>query len=132
MRESENMQVTVILKGKDRDIRLAEEIRQTFITEYNNESRFQELIMSLGTHTADRLIHRLNRTEKINLYGDYNALKDIAEETIGKANRMIFKDACLEEDARTWINNKGKYQEIVFESLYKVFRANEKLQTYIK
>ena len=124
--------MTVIMKGKERDIKLAEAIRETFIATYKEQSNFNTFLNNLGSNTVDRLLHRLNSTAKINLYRDYNALKVIAEEVINTCYRQVYDETCKVDDTRVWINNKGKYQEIVFESLYKVFRTNEKLANFIE
>lgn len=124
--------MTVILKGKDRDIKLAETIRATFVEVYNDESKFEELLADLGSNTLDKLIHRLNTTKKIQLYRDYNDLKEIAQEVLTHCGKEVFLEACKIEDARVWINNKGKYKEIAFDSLYRVFEQNEKLKALIE
>lgn len=123
--------MTVIIKGKERDIKLAEAIRESFVTEYNDDTKFQALLEQLGTNVVDKLVFRLSRTEKINLYKDYNQLKAIGQEVFETNRREVFAQACLVEDARTWINNKGKYQEIVFESLYKVFLKADQLKAFL-
>lgn len=120
------------MRGKERDIKLAETIRNEFMTLYSDDAKFAELIDQLGDTTVDRLIHRLNHEKRIDLYKDYKALKTMGENIVDTCKGEVFKEACHTEDARVWINNKGKYQDLVFESLYTVFYQYGPLQEYIK
>lgn len=132
MTEREKIKLITILKGKQADMAFAEEIREAFINEYKDDRKIQELLSELGSNTVDKLIYRLNCTEKIQLYRDYRGLREVAEEVIATCYRKVYDEACGEENARVWINNKGKYHELVFESLYKVFRADPRLQDFIE
>ena len=67
------------MKGKERDLKLANELRENFIKSYKgNERAFEELINGLGDDCLEKLVFRLKGEEKINLYKDYNQLKEIA------------------------------------------------------
>ena len=124
--------MSVIIKGKEADKRIAEGLRDTFVGRYNDVSAFQELLDTLGDNCLDRLIHRLKMEEKIDLFKDYVALKSIAEEVKTKASREVFTEVCKEEDARAWVNDNGKYSQLSFEALYKVFKKSEHLLPYLK
>lgn len=124
--------MSVIIKGKEADRRIAEGLRDNFVSKYNDVEAFQILLDNLGANCLDRLIHRLKIEEKIDLFKDYVALKDIAAEVRAKANREIFIEVCKEDEARAWINDNGKYQSLTFEALYKVYRRSERLAPYLK
>ncbi|ADZ84270.1 MULTISPECIES: hypothetical protein [Cellulosilyticum] len=124
--------MSVIIKGKETDRRIAEGLRDTFVSQYNDVAAFQMLLDTLGDNCLDRLIHRLKIEEKIDLFKDYVALKSIAEEVRAKGNREIFIEVCKEDEARAWINDNGKYHPLVFEALYKVYRNSERLAPYLK
>ena len=132
MTERESKQLTMTIRGKEADIAIAQGIKEAFVNGYKDERKFQELLTQIGSNTVDRLIHRLSRTEKINLYRDYRDLRKVAEEVMTTCYYEIYEDACSEEDAIFWINNKGKYHELVFESIYKIFYQYPKLQGYIE
>lgn len=123
--------MSVSIKGKESDRRIAEGFRETFVSKYNDVAAFQALLDTLGDNCLDRLIHRLKIEEKIDLFKDYVVLKAIAEEVRTKANREVFIEVCQEEDARAWINDNGKYSQLTFEALYKVFRKSERLASYL-
>lgn len=121
------------MKGKERDLRLANELREAFIKRYeNNEKEFEELINSLGDNCLERLIHRLKGEEKINIYRDYQALKEVAETVKINATKDVYSSVSQVDDAREWINDNGKYITLVFEALYQVFKKNEALLPLIE
>lgn len=116
------------MKGKERDLRLANELREAFIKRYeSNEREFEELINSLGDNCLERLIHRLKGEKKINIYRDYNALKEVAETVKTKHAKEVYLSIIEVDDARVWINDNGKYLSLAFEALYHVFKKNEGL-----
>ena len=132
-KESEIRAMTVIMKGKERDLELANQLREAFMKRYaNNEREFQELIESLGEQTLDRLIHRLKVEKHINQYKDYIALKEIASEVKRTSTRRVFEVMSQVDDARVWINDNGKYMGMAFEALYSVFKQHEKLKPLIE
>ena len=121
------------MKGKERDLRLANELREAFIKRYeDNEKEFEELINSLGDNCLERLIHRLKGEEKINIYRDYQALKEVAETVKINATKDVYLSVSQIDDAREWINDNGKYITLVFEALYQVFKRNEALLPLIE
>lgn len=124
--------MSVIIKGKEADRRIAEGLRDNFVSQYNDVEAFQTLLDNLGDNCLDRLIHRLKIEEKIDLFRDYVALKEIAAEVRAKANREIFIEVCQVDEARAWINDNGKYYPLAFEALYKVYRRAERLAPYLK
>lgn len=124
--------MSVIIKGKEADRRIAEGLRDHFVSVYNDVEAFQTLLDNLGANCLDRLIHRLKIEEKIDLFKDYVALKEIAAEVRAKANREIFVEVCKVDEARAWINDNGKYHTLTFEALYKVYRRSERLVPYLK
>ena len=66
-KEREIKKVTVIMKGKEHDLRLANKLREAFIKRYeSNEREFEELINSIGDNCLERLIHRLKGEKEIN------------------------------------------------------------------
>lgn len=133
IKESEIKVMTVIMKGKERDLELANQLREGFIKRYgHNEREFQELIESLGEQTLDRLIHRLKIEKTINLYRDYNALKEVALEVKRTSARKVFEVMSQVDDARVWINDNGRYMDMAFEALYSIFKQNEKLKPFIE
>ena len=116
------------MKGKERDLRLANELRGAFIKRYeDNEKEFEELINSLGDNCLERLIHRLKSEEKINIYRDYQALKEVAESVKINAAKEVYTSVAQIDDARVWINDNGKYITLVFEALYQAFKNSEGL-----
>lgn len=120
------------MKGKERDLRLANELREAFIKRYEgNEREFEELINSLGDNCLERLIHRLKGEAKINIYRDYNKLKEIAETVKTKHIKEVYESMIEVDDARAWINDNGKYLDLAFEALYHVFKKNESLRSFI-
>lgn len=121
------------MKGKERDLGLANKLREAFIERYEgNETEFEELLNGLGDNCLERLIHRLKGEEKINIYRDYTVLKGIAEEVKIKHTKEIFLAISQVDDARAWINDNGKYLGLAFEALYYVFKKNDKLQPLIE
>ena len=121
------------MKGKERDLRLANELRDAFIKRYaGNERELDELFSTLGDNCIERLIHRLNSEEKINIYRDYNALKEIAESVKIKNIKEVYKSVIEVDDARAWINDNGKYIGLAFEALYSIFKKNEGLLPFIE
>lgn len=121
------------MKGKERDLGLANKLREAFIERYEgNEREFEELLNGLGDNCLERLIHRLKGEEKINIYRDYTVLKEIAEEVKIKHTKEIFLAISQVDDARAWINDNGKYLGLAFEALYYVFKKNDKLQPLIE
>lgn len=121
------------MKGKERDLGLANKLREAFIERYEgNEREFEELLNGLGDNCLERLIHRLKGEEKINIYRDYTVLKEIAEEVKIKHTKEIFLTISQVDDARAWINDNGKYLELAFEALYHVFKKNDQLKPLIE
>lgn len=132
-KESEIETVTIIMKGKERDITLANQLRAGFMERYaHNEKSMQELIEALGEQTLDRLIHRLQLEKSIHLYRDYKALKEIALEVKMHSAHKVFDIISQVDDARVWINDNGKYGDMAFEALYTVFKESPKLLPYIQ
>lgn len=122
-----------MMKGKERDIELANHLREEFMKRYaNNERALQELLESLGEHTLDRLIHRLKLEKTINLYRDYKELREIALQVQKHSARQVFEGMSRVDDARVWINDNGKYMDMAFEALYHVFKADIRLKPLVE
>lgn len=127
------MKMTFSMKGKERDLELATQLREAFMAQYaGNESAFKDLINALGDQTLDRLIHRLKVEKNINLYRDYNALKEVALDVKMTQAKDVFQVMSQVDEARVWINDNSKYTEMVFEALYDVFKESEKLKPFIE
>lgn len=122
----------IIMQGKERDLKLAEQLRKNFIDKYNNQEAFTSLLERFEPNCEDKLIHRLKTEESIDFYKDYVALKEIAAK-VSKGNyRELFLYVCEEDQARVWINDNGRYEELAFSALYRSFRNQPELQKYIK
>lgn len=120
------------MKGKERDKQLAESLRDEFINKYNDETAFQALLEELGDNCLDRMVHCLKTQAKIDFFRDYMPLKNIAAEVLENNNREIFSEVCIVDDARAWINDNGRYKDVVFDALYRVYRRQAALQPFIK
>ena len=121
------------MKGKERDIALANQLRAEFMERYaHNEKNTQELIEALGEQTLDRLIHRLQVEKSIHLYRDYKALKEIALDVKMHSAHKVFDVMSQVDDARVWINDNGKYMDIAFEALYTIFKEDARLLPFIE
>lgn len=120
------------MKGKERDLKLANELRERFIKRYeNNLKDLKEVMNHLGDNCLEKLIYRFKGEYQINLYRDYYALKKIAAEVRENKIAEVFEAVCEEDEARAWINDNGKYTALAFEALYKVFKRDEKLMDFI-
>ena len=122
----------IIIKGKERDLKLAQQLRKDFIDKYNNQEAFEVLLQHFQPNCEDKLIHRLKTEETIDFYKDYAALKEIASKVSKAHYKELFLYVCEEDEARVWINDNGKYEGMVFNALYRSFRNQPELQKYIK
>lgn len=119
------------MQGKEHDVQLAEKLRNEFISKYKSSGTFQQFLNEMPNNCIDRMIHCLKQEVCINIFRDYNALKAVAQDVINYKASEIYDEVCAIDEARKWINDNGKYDILVFESLYKVYRKQERLQLFI-
>lgn len=121
----------VMMKGKERDQKLAKSLRETFINKYSDKKNFEMLLEGLDENYLDRLIHLLKVETKVDIFKDYVELKEIARSVRESKQSDVFDEVCAVDEAREWINDNGKYTTLTFGALYRVYRRDEALKPLI-
>lgn len=120
------------MQGKERDKQLAEGLRNEFIKRYQSQQAFRELLGEMEDNCLDKMIHSLKQEAKINIFRDYNALKQIASDVKENHTKEVYDEVCAIDEARAWINDNGKYKTLVFDALCKVYKRQEGLKPLIE
>lgn len=120
------------MKGKENDVKLAIKLRDSFIMQYNDDKTFDKLLSELEKHYTDRLIHRLSKEIKINIVKYYEDLKQILIAIRQHHAREIFIHICKIDDARSWVNDNGKYSNLVFEAVYSLYKKDQEVLKWQK
>nr|WP_302598488.1 hypothetical protein [uncultured Cellulosilyticum sp.] len=120
------------MKGKERDKQLAEGLRNEFIKRYESQKAFKELLDEMEDNCLDKMIHSLKQEAKINIFRDYNALKQIASDVKENHTKEVYDEVCAMDEARTWINDNGKYKTLAFDALCNVYKRQDALKPLIE
>ncbi|MDF2612886.1 MAG: hypothetical protein K0S71_672 [Clostridia bacterium] len=112
------------MKGKESDVHLAIQLRASFIMQYNDDEAFGGLLNKLEKDHDDRLVHKLTKEIKMNIGKHYKDLKQIIATIRQQHAREVFIHICKMDDARTWVNDNGKYTDLVFEAVYALLKAD--------
>ncbi|PHV71636.1 hypothetical protein CS063_03470 [Sporanaerobium hydrogeniformans] len=118
------------MTGRENDIKIATVLREGFIKEYNDDQLFSLLLDTIKDGYEERFIHRATKECKLNVVVHYKRLKEMVDETRRQNVREIFERVCCIEEARAWINDNGKYTEIVAGIFYDFYK--EKVMLYAK
>ncbi len=117
------------MKGKERDIPLANKLRSEFISRFkSNKEALSELIISIGDRVLDKLVYRFKEEEQLDLLKEYETLMKVATNVKESKLQEVYNLVEEVDDARTWINDNGKFTSLVYEALYTVFREEAELQ----
>jgi len=119
------------VEGKERDIKLAIQLRDSFIKQYNDNKAFDRLLSELQESHSDRLIHSLKKEMKINIIRYYKDLKQVLSAIIQNNARDIFICICKIDDSRVWINDNGKHINLAFEAVYSFYKKNQEVLKYL-
>ena len=119
------------MQGKERDKQLAEGLRSEFIKRYESPKAFKELLDEMEDNCLDKMIHSLKQEATINIFRDYNALKQIAKDVKENKTQEVYNEICAINEARAWINDNGKYKTLAFDALCIVYKRQEALKPLI-
>ncbi len=111
------------MTGRENDIKIATVLRDNFISKYNDTQVFNELLDTIKEEYEERFVHRATKECKLNVIVHYNTLKEMVAETRKEMAKDIFEKACLVNEARTWINDNGRYKDIVSEAFYQCYKV---------
>lgn len=108
--------------GRENDIRLASELREAFIKQYNDDRTFALFLEKVKEDYEERFIHKAAKELKINIVRNYKLLKPLVDQVENKSRYIIFSEACKVAEARKWINDNGKYEDIIAEVFYDFYK----------
>lgn len=106
------------MHGKESDIRLALAFREKFVCQYNDDEVFKAFLNQFEKDCLDKLVHKLTKETKANITKCYKVVKERVAYMIEYESNELFKLICQIEEARTWINDNGKFTYLAFEVAY--------------